>query len=211
MDKREIDGVMYVPQEAMQSAMEERIRKLSTDRVSSDDKAKELQSQLDELHGKLGNLDSMVEEIADYKKRLSESDSRYQRHASMASQGITDPDLIEAVEWSYQKTMMKIEESERVELSDWLNGIKENPDTAPSILRPHFQVKTIEEKSIEENPEGRAAPEKEIDPPVLLPPRTNAGVKQAPVKSGDMISNGIQDLDYYRANRKAILSKWRNQ
>ena len=70
MDKKIIEGVTYVPQAAMQAAMEERIKKLSADRVAAEDRAKELQSQLDTMQGKLGTLDTLASQVEQYKSQL---------------------------------------------------------------------------------------------------------------------------------------------
>ena len=71
MDKKVIEGVVYVPQEAMQAAMQERIKKLSADRVASEDRAKDLQGQLDAMQGKLTTLDTLAQQVEDYKSQLS--------------------------------------------------------------------------------------------------------------------------------------------
>ena len=49
----------------MQAAMQERIKKLSADRVAAEDRAKELQGQLDAMQGKLTTLDTLAQQVED--------------------------------------------------------------------------------------------------------------------------------------------------
>ena len=210
MDKKVIEGVVYVPQDAMQAAMQERIKKLSADRVAAEDRAKELQGQLDAMQGKLTTLDTLAQQVEDYKTQLSEANTRYTRHTSMADFGFTDPDIRDAVEWSYSKAMKGKAKKDQLSFADWLAEIKEDPTKAPAILQPHMQPVQVETEAapeVEAMPQAMAQP----DNPALLPPSTNAGARPAPMQSADLVQKGLDDLDFYRANREAIRKAYFNR
>ena len=194
MDKKVIEGETYVPQAEIEAAFKERIKKLSADRVAAEDRAKQLQGELDNLSGKLGTIDTMAGQLEEYKTKLTEAETRYSRHTAMADQGWTDPDLRDAVEWSYNKAMKNKSKKDQMSLSDWLLEIKNNPDTAPSILRPHLNSEAVPQQI--ESVEAEA--------PALIPPKTNTGIKPTPIQSTDLVEKGATDLEFYRANRDAI-------
>ncbi len=201
MKKEIIDGVVYVPEDEIQLAMQDRIKKLSADRIAAEDRAANLQEQIDNMQGKLQTLDTMAQELEGYKTQLDEANNRYNRHTAMAQFGWSDPDLREAVEWSYQKYQKNTDQP--LELNDWLKSIKEDPNLAPKILRPHLNIEPQIESS---------APEKvENVEPIIKPPKTNSGVKSAPVKKDNLIDRGLNDLDFYRQNREAIRAAYRKK
>lgn len=203
MDKKVIEGVTYVPQKEIEAAFKERIRKLSSDRVAAEDRAKALQEELDSISGKLGTIDTMAGQLEEYKTRLQEAESRYTRHTAMADHGWTDPDLRDAVEWSYTKAMKGRSKKDQMSLSDWLTEIKSNPDSAPSILRPHLQMT--------EQTTDTAEVTDPADPPALIPPKTNTGIKPTPVATTDILEKAAADPEFYRANRDAVRKAWFNR
>tara|TARA_Y100000593_G_scaffold92881_1_gene185911 strand:+ start:925 stop:1560 length:636 start_codon:yes stop_codon:yes gene_type:complete len=211
MDKKVIEGVVYVPQEAMQAAMQERIKKLSADRVAAEDRAKDLQGQLDAMQGKLTTLDTLAQQVEDYKSQLSEANTRYTRHTSMADFGFTDPEIRDAVEWSFSKAMKGKPKKDQLSFADWLAEIKEDPTKAPAILQPHMQLPQVETEAAPEAVEAVPQAMAQQNNPALLPPSTNAGARPAPMQSADLVQKGLDDLDFYRANRDAIRKAYFNK
>jgi hypothetical protein len=205
MKKEIIDGVVYVPEEEIQLAFQDRIKKLSADRIAAEDHAKSLQEEIDNIHGKLGTLDTMAQELENYKSQLEEANNRYNRHTAMADYGWSDPDLRDAVEWSYQKYQNKTEQP--MALGEWLKSIKEDPSLAPVILRPHLQKEAVQPEPVQQSQQI----EERRSEPVTKPPRTNSGVKSAPVKKDNLIDRGLGDLDFYRENRDQIRHAWRKK
>ena len=49
------------------------------------------------------------------------------------------------------------------------------------------------------------------DPPALIPPKTNTGIKPTPVATTDILEKAAADPDFYRANRDAIRKAWFNR
>ena len=205
MDKREIDGVIYVPQAEIELAFKDRIKKLSGDRLAAEDRVKALQEELDTVTGKLGTLDTMAQQIDELTGKLQQSESRYSLHTTMATHGFTDPDLRDAVEWAYNRALKNVDEKEKVAIDTWLATIKENPDTAPAILKPHLSSQVAEAAPVATSETTVA----EVDTPALIPPRTNTAVQPTPVSTTDLLDKGLQDIEFYRANRDAILAEYR--
>jgi hypothetical protein len=201
--KEIIDGVVYVPEEEIKLAFENRIKKLSSDRITAEDKSKELQEQLDGLQGKLGTVDTMADELENYKKQLEEANTRYNRHSAMANYGWIDSELREAVEWSYSKYQNSNDDP--LSLSDWLEEIKKSPEKAPVILRPHLKSEAVTQ------PDPVVEPEQVKPVENVKPPKTNSGVKSAPVKKDNLIDRGLSDLEFYRENRDQIRNAWRKR
>ena len=208
MDKREIDGVVYVPQLDMQRAFEERLQKVTAARITAEDRAAQLEGQLDDATGRLGTLETLNTRIGELEGALSSEKSRFSRHTAMADNGWTDPDLRSAVEWSYDRAMSGMPKKDQIPLSDWLSSIRADPDSAPKLLRPHL----VKETPMETAPQEPAAPlEVAQEMPSILPPRSNAGARPAPVQTASLIDRGMNDLEFYRANREAILKEISNQ
>ena len=206
MDKRQIDGVTYVPHDEIQRAFEDRLAKISAARSQAEERATELQTQLDTMQGKLGTLDTINSRVQELESQLQSEKNRFSRHTAMADNGWTDPDIREAVEWSYDKAMRNTPKKDQIPLAEWLRTIKENPDNAPSILRPHL-------KQPEQAAPEQAAPEQAQEPiqdvPSLLPPRTNNGARPAPVQTTSILDRGLQDIEFYAQNREAIHAEWK--
>ena len=209
MDKRDIDGVIYVPQKEMQRAFEERLQKVTAARIAAEDNAAQLQSQLDEATGRLGTLDTLNTRIGELENALDSEKSRFSRHTAMADNGWTDPELRSAVEWSYDRAMSSLPKKDHVPLAEWLSAIRENPDTAPKLLRPHLIKPAAAVETSTQEPAAPQEPPQEL--PSILPPRSNAGARPAPVKTASLIERGMNDLDFYRENREAILKEISNQ
>jgi len=201
------EGVEYVLKADIEAAFKDRISKLSARAIQAEEVAKALQDTLDNQSGELTKISTLQEKVSTLEQSLQDAESKYSRVSMLSEQGFTDPDLREAVEWAYQRS--KSESS----LEDWIKGIKENPAEAPIVLRPHLLAKASPETTAEAAPSTEAAPipAEAVESAPLLPPRTNTGAKPAPVQSGDIISRGLKDGEFYEQNRDAIMKAWRQQ
>ncbi len=201
------EGVEYVLKADIESAFKDRISKLSARAIQAEEAAKALQDTLDNQAGELTKISTLQEKVTTLEQSLQDAESKYSRVSMLSEQGFTDPDLREAVEWAYQRS--KSEAS----LEDWIKGIKENPAEAPIVLRPHLLAKATPETTAAAAPsiEKDYIESEVVESAPLLPPRTNTGAKPAPVQSGDIISRGLKDDDFYEDNRDAIMKAWRAQ
>lgn len=200
------EGVEYVLKADIESAFKDRISKLSARAIQAEEQAKALQEQMDNQSGELEKISKLQEKVSTLEQSLQDAESKYSRVSMLSEQGFTDPELREAVEWAYQRSKTE------ATLEDWIKGIKEKPEEAPLVLRPHLQAKQAPEVSTESAEASpmvtEAAPAPEA--PTLLPPKTNTGAKPAPVQSGDILSR-ISDPEFYRANREEIEKAWKAQ
>jgi len=200
------EGVEYVLKADIESAFKDRISKLSARAIQAEEQAKALQEQMDNQSGELEKISKLQEKVSTLEQSLQDAESKYTRVSMLSEQGFTDPELREAVEWAYQRSKTE------ATLEDWIKGIKEKPEEAPLVLRPHLQAKQAPEVSTETAEASpmvtEAAPAPEA--PTLLPPKTNTGAKPAPVQSGDILSR-INDPEFYRANREEIQKAWKAQ
>lgn len=200
------EGVEYVLKADIESAFKDRISKLSARAIQAEEQAKALQEQMDNQSGELEKISKLQEKVSTLEQSLQDAESKYSRVSMLSEQGFTDPELREAVEWAYQRSKTE------ATLEDWIKGIKEKPEEAPLVLRPHLQAKKAPEVSTESAEASpmvtEAAPVQ--DAPTLLPPKTNTGAKPAPVQSGDILSR-ISDPEFYRANREEIQKAWKAQ
>jgi len=203
----EHEGQTFVLKTEIEAAFKERISKLSARAIQAEEQAKALQDNLDNQSGELEKISKLQEKVSTLEASLQDAESKYSRVSMLSEQGFTDPELREAVEWAYQRS--KSEAS----LEDWIKTIKENPEQAPLVLKPHLQAKKAPEASPEASPEAvqmESAPMASAEvSPSLLPPKTNTGAKPAPIQHGDILSRGIKDPEFYAANRDAIKKAWK--
>ena len=201
------EGEEYVLKADIEAAFKDRISKLSARAIQAEEQAKALQDNLDSQAGELQKISKLQEKVTTLEQSLQDAEGKYSRVSMLSQYGFTDPDLREAVEWAYSKS--KTEAS----LEDWLKNIKEKPEEAPMVLRPHLLAKKSPEVSAEVSVEGVSTATtmntEETSP--LLPPKTNAGAKPAPVQSGDLLSRALKDSEFYAQNRDAIKKAWKTR
>jgi hypothetical protein len=201
------DGQEYVLRSDLEASFKDRISKLSTRATQAEEQAQSLQAELDNQAGRLSSIETLSQQIEEYKTQLAQSNARYDRHSAMAQHGWTDPDLRDAVEWAFDRAMNNTAKKDQVPLSDWLDSIKADPSQAPAILRPHLSGKTESDSVTEAAP---AMAEPEPSSPMLPPqaPSSNRGAQPAPAAPGDILARAAQDLDFYRENREAVKKAW---
>lgn len=203
----EHEGFTYVLKSEMESALKDRIQKLSSRAIEAEEAAKTLQDQLDTQAGKLETLETLNSQIKNLGEELTRSESKYERHLAIAEMGFPDEDLREMVEWSYQKATKGLEEAPS--LYDWLGEIKKDPSKAPRALAPHL-INSSQAPQTSQAPQEESQTIQE-EPPIMLPPKTNRGAQSAPVKSTDMLKRGAEDFEFYKANRDSIRSAWKQR
>jgi len=97
-----------------------------------------------ELAAKSAEFDGFKQQAEGWKAGAAEAEKWKGEHAKLAAtiaeervfvqHGITDPDVQEAVRWSYGRLPVE----GRPELGEAVKAWREKPDTAPTILRPHI-------------------------------------------------------------------------
>lgn len=204
METKMIDGVEYIAKEQVDGLIQEKISKYAKRAREAETKVEEMNEQLIQAGEKLKTVDSLTEQIYTLKDELSNANTKYERHSAIAELGIQDPDVRDALEWQYQRS--NTDES----FGDWMKGLKENPENAPSFLRSHFQ--SSEPPKMENTPVENVETTKETPQP-KTPPKTNAKTVQSnnTETQKDILSRGLTDPDFYKQNRDAIRQAWFKQ
>ena len=137
MEKMEIEGVEYYPAEQVETLIRSRLAKVSERARTAEARLEEMEGQLGEAQGKIGVSDTLASRVKELEDLLSNEQGKYKRHTAISSQGFTDPDVRDLIEWAFERAASGAE-GEHPELSDWLSSMKEDPDSAPAALRPHL-------------------------------------------------------------------------
>ena len=181
------EGKEYIAKDDVESLVRDRISKVSERARIADSRVHELETQLEQNNKKIGTVDALNDTVAQLQEQLNSANQRYTQHSTIASVGIIDPDIRDAVVWSYERTMQSRSKKDRVELGQWLADIKENPQSAPAVLQPHF---------VTQAPQATQATQA---------PTSNAAVIEtsAATNTKDILQRAANP-DFYRANREAI-------
>ena len=204
METKMIDGVEYIAKEQVDGLIQEKISKYAKRAREAETKVEEINEQLIQAGEKLKTVDNLTEQIYTLKDELMNANTKYERHSAIAELGIQDPDVRDALEWQYQRS--NTDES----FGDWMKGLKENPENAPSFLRSHFQ--SSEPPKMENTPVENVDTTKETPQP-KTPPKTNAKTVQSnnTETQKDILTRGLTDPDFYKQNRDAIRQAWFKQ
>ena len=207
------DGNIYVLKSDMESVIKERIAKVSARAQQAEEQVRTLQTDLDAAKQSAGTSDVLAQQLEDYREQLQQANSRFDRYKAISKHGLVDDDMIEAIEWSYEKSQSKVSKKERVSLTDWLESAVSNPDNAPTVLRPHLmqlQQQANSEQANSEQVTSEPSSTPQVTPQVTqqTAPNVNAGA-MPPVDGPDIIQRGLSDSDFYQSNRDAIVKQWR--
>ena len=210
----EHEGAVYVLKSEMESAIQSRIQKIAQKAAEAEQRASELQSALDEASAKTGSIDALASQLEQAQAQLAQANSRYERHSTIAKYGLTDKDMLDAVEWQYDRAMNGRAKKDIVSLGDWLEQCVNAPQEAPALLRPHLQaiaqpaqtdaaqVQQLGEQMQQAQPAAQAMP---------TPPAMNTNAQSAPVRVDDVLSRGLTDFDFYKQNRDNVIAAYRNR
>ena len=212
METKEIDGVEYVKKSEVENIIKQRVDKVASRANDAEQANKELQTRLEKASKSDSTIDLLTQQIEQMKQQLMKSEQKYSRFQSMSKHGLVDPDIVDAIEWSYEKSQSGKKKGEIVNLGDWLDAIVDDPMTAPTVLRPHLQNLRVEAPSEESNIESDPSTQNQLaqlQPEIerRTPPQTNNGVRPSPEPS-NLIERGLQDADFYAQNREQIKKAW---
>lgn len=208
------DGLVYVLKEDMEHAIKDRISKLTQRNREIEGELTEANKKITDMSKKNQNVDILTQKIKDLESSISKSQNQFERYKAISQHGLVDDDIIEAIEWAYDRSMSKVEDKERIDLGKWLQDQIDNIETANPILRPHLQNinKAVENSEISnENTTNDITPLNisETQKNVEIP-RVNNGVTKPP-ETRNIIEQGLKDPDFYEANREAIHKAYRQK
>lgn len=215
MNEIEHEGKTYILKTQVEAIIKERVSKVASRANEAEQQLKEAITQLESMQGKQASLDMLTEQIKNLKGDLQASENKFFRYQSMSKHGISEPDLIEAIEWQYEKSNKGKAEKEIVPLSDWLENHLENPDQAPIAIRPHLQSLRADSSAPVSNeiadqiaevsePLEQATPQ-----PMYKAPQTNRGA--VPTPEGKDILKRASEPDFYNDNHVAIKAAWESK
>lgn len=214
MNEIEHEGRTYILKSQVESIIKERVSKVAQKATEAEALFAESQKELEAMRGKQASVDVLTEQVNLLKSELASSKSRFERYQTMSSYGINDAELIEAIEWQYDKSMQNIPSKERQSLNDWFESHMKKPEEAPITIRPHLQ--TLQNSKASEAPESAETEEvAEFDggfdtpePIVQSPPRTNTNAIPAP-EGKDLLRRTLGDQDFFNQNHEAIKQAWK--
>jgi DNA replication initiation complex subunit (GINS family) len=218
MTEIENEGRTYVLKSEMENIIKERIGKVATRATTAEKALEEAQSRLAKAEKAMSSVDILNQQLTEMQTRLQSSEQRFERYQSISKHGLTDPDLVEAIEWSFERAQKGKSDKERQTLSDWLDQQVENPESAPITIRPHLQaLKMIGEDNAEaaDLPEASTAAQlqelgESLEPQQAAAPRANVGAIPAPDSPG-FLDRALKDPEFYAANRDKVMQAWKNR
>lgn len=216
MNEIEHEGKTYILKSQVESIIKERVSKVAQRASEYENQLNDLQKDLEKARKSSASVDILKGRIEELQSKYEKANQRYDRYTAISGYGLTDPELVEAIEWAYDRAMSK--QDKQVDLKDWLKGAFEDPESAPVMLRPHIQAARSSmnlEGEIESNPNiereqlselGSLSPENR---PVA--PRTNSGAVSLPDKQTSLSNRVYDDPELYEANRESIRKQWYEQ
>ena len=218
METKEIDGIEYVKRSEVENIIKQRVEKVAFRANEAENKSKQLESQLEKASKADSTIDLLTQQLEKMKIDLSTSEKKFDRYQAISKHGLTDPDIIDAIEWSYERSQSGKQKKDYIELSEWLDNVVKDPTQAPTVLRPHLQTLQPEEQQQGEQQQGEqqfvdnstGAQLQELERTTRPAPRTNANVRKTPEPS-NIIDRGLKDPKFYEENRDQIREAWKTR
>lgn len=212
-----IEGIEYIMKTDVDEIVSSRISKYAEKVREYESRIDSYQTQLDETKASAGLVEKLNGQIDSLNSELKTARSQYDRHSTIGEHGITDPNIRDAVEWAFEREMKGRNKKDQIPLGEWLGTIKENPENAPSVLRPFFNPTVSESNQETEQPpsdverQNPAPVQHQQSPLTTQPPTSNAGVKHvSSVPPSDLLSRAT-DPEFYTKNRDAIRQAYYSQ
>lgn len=219
MTEIENEGRVYVLKSEIESIIKERIGKVASRATSAEQALEEAQRRLEKAEKAMSSVDILNQQLAEMQTKLQNSEQRFSRYQSISKHGLTDPDLVEAIEWSFERAQKGKSDKERQTLSEWLDQQVESPENAPITIRPHLQaLKMLDEDpspQTEASADSYASNQEQSYTEQSLQqsapaPRANVGAIPAPDSPG-FLERALKDPEFYAANRDKVKAAWNNR
>ena len=193
------EGQEYILKSEVDGIVRERLSKVAEGKRIAEGKVTELEEQLSSMNEKVKGVDAMASQLSQLQDELAVSNQRYERHSAIASHGITDPEIRDLIEWQYNKSMDGRLKKDKVPLSEWIGGMKENGEV-PLVLQPYF-------KTEQSSQPVASTPHQQME---VARPSTNQGVAptQDHATSADLWKKAGSDFDFYRQNRTELKKQY---
>lgn len=213
----EHDGVEYLEKSGVDELIRGRIAKVSERARFAESRVKELEVEVEGSRGAAQKLEALTTTVEGLQAELKIAGEKYSIHSAIASQGFTDSDTRDMIEWSWRRAMEGKGAKEKVELGEWLEALRASPEEAPGHLRPLLVSQPPSSSQGVEEPQGpspentQGSPQAPPPPPSPQPPTSNAGVQASRATGEDLITAALANSDMWRESNDAIKEAWYNQ
>ena len=224
MNEIEHEGKTYILKSNVENIIKERVSKVASRASEAEARATDLESQIKTMQKKQANVDVLTNQISELKNQLETSNNKFNRYQSISKLGITDGEIIDLLEYSYDKAMQSKDSKERVELHEWLNEHMSDIDNAPKSIKPFLQeirpepVADVQASEQVQNEAHNALEALQAQEPVaeqpmmnqnafMTPPAVNKGAIRSP-DSKNILQRAMTDQNFYNQNAQAVRDAW---
>ena len=190
------EGSDYILKTEVDKIISERLSKTADRARAAESRIADLESTLKDSKEKIGQVDTLTAQLHTMSEDLTAARQQYSQHSTISSHGITDPEIREAVLWSFDRTMSGLPKKDRQNLDSWLQTLRQDPSTAPAVLRPHFAQPADQQPAPQQQQQQQHQH--------LRPPPSNNGVEPASTPVSDDLLSRASDPNFYRQNRQKI-------
>lgn len=214
--EKEIEGQTWILKSRVEEIIQNRISKVATRASNAEETIAQLQEQLEQAQKAQSSIDILQNRVQELEGNLEKSNTRYSRYQAITKHGLQGEDMLEAIEYAYERSQGKLDKKEQQDLASWLDNMVQNPDQAPAIIRPHLQNITAPAPAQEHVDPSTVAQLQELaqhqqnNPAPIQPPRVNQGVQRTPEPS-DILERALRDPQFYSQNRERVQEAWRSQ
>lgn len=223
MNEIEHEGKIYILKSSVEGIVKDRVSKVAARASEAEARASEFEKQIKTFESKQASYDVLAQQVSDLKTQLQKSESKFSRYQSVSKIGITDQDVIDVLEFQYEKAMKNTKE--KVSLGEWLEHHIDNYEEAPRSIKPFLEQMKPEPEapSVEASPEAPEAAHEENTTASMMdlmqmqslqqlkqaqrPPEVNRGAVRAPEQK-DILQRAMSDQDFYNANAEAVRQAW---
>lgn len=216
MTEIENEGRVYVLKSEVENIIKERVSKVAQRATLAEKALEDAEGRLSKAEKAMSSVDILNQQLQEMKGKLSTAEKRFDRYQSISKHGLTDPDLVEAIEWSYERAQKGLSDKERVSLSDWLDNQVKSPESAPITIRPHLQALKMlaDETDASETQQSDGYDVSSAQQMQSLgateAPKTNVGAIPSPDSPG-FLDRALKDPEFYAANRDKVRAAWKSR
>ena len=215
MNEIEHEGKTYILKSSVETIIKERISKVAQRANEAESRSSDLEKQIKDFESKQASLDVLSNQVSDLRDQLKKSENKFSRYQSISQLGITNQDVIDLLEWQYDKSTK--DQKDRPALSDWLQSHINNIDDAPISIQHHLQSLSPSPASEAEEAPPEASTQADMINMMQMqslqqlnqavtPPNVNKGAVKAPDTKN--ILDRVTDQNYYNENAEAIRQAW---
>lgn len=219
--EKTFEGQTWILKSRVEEIVKERVSKVANRANTAQEQITQLQEQLESAQKAQGTVDILSQRIQELEGNLEKSNTRYSRYQAITKHGLHGEDMLEALEYSYERSQARLPKKDQTDLATWLDNMVQNPEQAPVLIRPHLQnlqpqqaqqaqQEPLQEVSTQAQLQALQAQQSNQNQPAPTPPRVNMGVQRTPEPT-DLLERALQDPEFYAANRDRVQQAWRTQ